>query len=70
MTPHFFWLAQVEAFRIGTVDILPNQVIKAYQVQSMTKAILDTGTSLFYVPANAWSKFIYTLMEPLTGYWQ
>jgi hypothetical protein len=24
MTPHFFWLAQVEAFRIGTVDILPN----------------------------------------------
>jgi hypothetical protein len=39
MTPHFFWLAQVEAFRIGTVDILPNQVIKAYQVESMTKAI-------------------------------
>ena len=46
----FYWLLQFQGFRVGTSNTFNDNTTSAYLITGMNKAIIDTGTSLMYIP--------------------
>ena len=66
MIPHFFWLCNVTGFRVGKSLTFSDGTTSAYTFSSMNRAVMDTGTSLFYVPSGMWTTFVKTVMKGIS----
>lgn len=62
---HFFWMLNIEGFRIGTSDTFADGSTAAWASPNTTRGIMDTGTSFMYIPPTAYTKFVASLMKGL-----
>lgn len=54
----FYWLLSFDGFRIGESVTFTSGGPSAFFITDMKKAIIDTGTSLIYVPKGMFVKFV------------
>ena len=59
--PHLYWLVKVEGFRAGLYDTFADGTPSAYHSPNTTAGVVDTGTSMLYIPSSIFSTFISTV---------
>ena len=57
-----YWLMKVDGFRVGTSLNLTTGETAAYLTPNASASIVDTGTSLVYVPSSIWTTFAATFL--------
>lgn len=62
---HFFWIITITGFRIGEATD-PNQISYEFAGLSTVRAVVDTGTSLFYVPNGFVSTFVKSVFQDMS----
>jgi len=65
---NFFWIISITGFRVGLSNTFNDGTPSAYNFvgKGMSKGIVDTGTSLFYIPAGVVSAFVKTVFNGIT----
>jgi len=54
----FYWLLSFEGFTVNNKLTFSDNTPSAYLMPTMSKAIIDTGTSLMYIPKGMFVKFV------------
>ena len=54
----FYWLISFQGFTVNNKLTFSDNTTSAYLMPTMSRAIIDTGTSLIYVPSGMFVKFV------------
>jgi len=60
---NYFWIIDIGGFRVGPNDNFSDGSNSVYALSKLNIAIVDTGTSLFYVPYSAFKTFVSTVFH-------
>jgi hypothetical protein len=65
---NFFWIITITGFRVGFSDTFNDGTPSAYTFagKGLERGIVDTGTSLFYIPAGVVSNFVKMVFKGIT----
>ena len=65
---HFFWIITITGFRVGPSNTFADGSPSAFDFggRGVDRGIVDTGTSLFYVPSGIISAFVKTVFNGRT----
>lgn len=58
-----FWSVNVDGFRVGTSDYIRNKKAAGYYIKYNSIAILDSGTSLLYIPDELFHLILSLILE-------
>lgn len=62
-----YWLIKVDGFRVGKTNNFTTGETAAYLTPNVSAAIVDTGTSLIYVPSSIYTTFAATFLTEQPG---
>jgi hypothetical protein len=57
------WDVNVDGFRVGTSDYIRNKKAAGYYIEYNSTAILDSGTSLMYVPSELFHPIMNLILD-------